>query len=184
MQDALRANDIAAMRQVIADGADINRKDRNGYPYLVMALMYRYYEIAKLLVESGADVNLAGRGNMTAIGRAVSSGNVELVRMLIDRGADVNSTVSPDEITPLHFACLSARMKHYTEEMRTSIVSMLIHAGADPNARDEWESREFAAPHLPLRPPGYRSPVARGRRRSGRNRRSGGEERLRRQNVA
>ena len=106
MQNALKENDIAAMRKVIADGAD---------------------------------VNLRGKNDMTAIGRAVSSGNVEMVRMLIEYGADVNVTEPPVMITPLHWACRadSRLKKHYTEDVRTSIVSMLIDHGADVNAADK-----------------------------------------------
>ncbi|MDD4197616.1 MAG: ankyrin repeat domain-containing protein [Syntrophorhabdaceae bacterium] len=143
MQNAIKENDIALMREAIADGADVNRKDRDGYPYLTRALLESYYDIgyydiAKLLIESGVDVNLRGKNDMTAICRAVSSGNVEMVRMLIEYGADVNVAEPPVMITPLHWACRadSRLKKHYTEDVRTSIVSMLIDHGADVNARE------------------------------------------------
>ena len=105
MQNAIKENDIALMREAIADGADVNRKDRDGYPYLIRALLESYYDIgyydiAKLLIESGVDVNLRGKNDMTAICRAVSSGNVEMVRMLIEYGADVNVAEPPVMITP------------------------------------------------------------------------------------
>ncbi|MDD4197689.1 MAG: ankyrin repeat domain-containing protein [Syntrophorhabdaceae bacterium] len=159
MQNAIKENDIALMREAIADGADVNRKDRDGYPYLIRALLESYYDIgyydiAKLLIERGADVNLRGKNDMTAIGRAVSSGNMEMVRMLIEYGADVNVTEPPVMITPLHWtfhwACRadSRLKKHYTEDVRTSIVSMLIDHGAFGVKSVRYQSIEKGFGHL------------------------------------
>lgn len=139
MQNALKENNVDAMRGAIADGADINGMDRYGDPYLVAAMYLRYHDIAKLLIEAGADVNLRGRSYTMAIGRAVSSGNAEIVRMLIEHGADVNLAEPPVMITPLHWACRAdVRVKRrYTEDTRAIVVSMLLAAGANVNARDK-----------------------------------------------
>ena len=56
------SNDMEAARWLIANGADVDAKDKYGRTPLHMAVIGRYAEVAKLLIDNGADVNAKNEG--------------------------------------------------------------------------------------------------------------------------
>jgi ankyrin repeat protein len=67
--DAAEQGDIEAVKQHLADGADVNAKDR-GWTPLLKAAWHGHKEITELLIAEGADVN--AKGNSPRFGRAVN----------------------------------------------------------------------------------------------------------------
>ena len=106
---AALAGNIEAVKQAIADGADVNAK-RFGLTPLHEAAKGQHSgpgghtDIAELLIANGADVNatddfLNGR---TPLSVAARYGNKETAELLIAEGADVNAKAN-DGKTPLDY---------------------------------------------------------------------------------
>ena len=94
---------IEAVKQAIADGADVNAKNNDGVTPLLLATTWDYKEIVELLIGEGADVNEWDDIGSTPLLVAARKGHKEIAELLIDNGADVNAK---DEIgeTPLDYA--------------------------------------------------------------------------------
>jgi|TARA_B100002003_G_scaffold82034_1_gene76522 ankyrin repeat protein len=102
--DAARNGNIEAVKQAIADGADVNAKDgKGGGTALIFASYDGNTEIAKLLISKGADVNAKSKYGYTPLNRAAGNGQKAIVELLIGNGAHVNMK-DDDGHTPLNFA--------------------------------------------------------------------------------
>ena len=66
MRAALDGN-TESVRELINQGADINRRDDSGRTALMFAVVNRHYETMKLLLEHGADVNARSKQGGTAL---------------------------------------------------------------------------------------------------------------------
>jgi len=65
MIDAARDGDLDALKQLLADGADVHERDEQGWTPLNYAAGRGDAAAVKLLLEHGADVALTGRDNRT-----------------------------------------------------------------------------------------------------------------------
>jgi uncharacterized protein len=88
--DAVRRNNIEAVRLLLTAGAEINLKDDEGRSPLRICVEKEYLEMARLLLLCGASktINEAVAGGMTALGLAAYWLNVDMVRLLLAHGAD------------------------------------------------------------------------------------------------
>lgn len=127
VNDALRraasAGDTASVRQLIAEGADVNAQDSYGYTALISAAWKGHLDTVRLLLDAGADPNLETSYGATALSSAARH-HPEIVRMLLDAGADVDKGVALVEAAWIG---------------RHEIVRMLIEAGADVNVQTKYE---------------------------------------------
>lgn len=121
--DAVRARDLAAVRRLIAMGADANAVLPGDGSPLIEAARHGELEIVQLLLQAGADPNLAVRGDGAPLIQASLSGNLAVVRLLVERGADIEVFVPGDE-TPLINAAQAGHL---------DIVSYLVERGANVN---------------------------------------------------
>jgi cytohesin len=138
---------------LIAEGANVNAKDKLGDTSLQVAAYQGHKEIAELFIDNGADVNakadngktpldwadgetadiLRKHGGKTgdwlnagkSIHKAARAGHIEAVKQHIDAGTDVNAK---DEygMTPLYGAAASGHKE---------VSELLINKGADVNAK-------------------------------------------------
>ena len=92
LHKACDKGNIEAVKQFLADGADVNVKDKDGGTPLSYAAFEGHKEIAELLIEKGADVNATGESGRTPLHNA-GSWNKETIELLIAKGADVNAEV-------------------------------------------------------------------------------------------
>jgi hypothetical protein len=76
---------------LLAKGADVNARLRDGYTSLTMACRGDHWDVAKVLIANRADVNIATGNGYTALIFAASEGQLEIVESLIANGADINA---------------------------------------------------------------------------------------------
>ena len=88
---------------LIAKGADVHEKAKDGTTPLLIATLLGHKEIAELLIAEGANVNAKDMNGLTPLHRATYQGYKEIAELLIAKGADVNAK---DDIgyTPVDWA--------------------------------------------------------------------------------
>jgi ankyrin repeat protein len=106
IHEAAKAGNIEAVKQAIADGADVNAKDFAGATPLHRAAQEGHNEIAELLIAKGADVNAKrSDGGWTPLHFVATK---EIAELLIAAGADVNAKDDRGD-TPLNWANRAVR---------------------------------------------------------------------------
>jgi ankyrin repeat protein len=123
--NAIRQNDLAQLKQLLAAGSDVNLRDPRGSTPLMQAAAIGSLEAMKLLLKAGADVNAKNGLDATALIWGAS--DPAKVRLLVDAGAGVNAR-SKIGRTPL---VIAAGSPGSTESVR-----LLLSKGADPKAAD------------------------------------------------
>ncbi len=133
-----RTGRVAAVRALLVGGADIDAADAwRGQTPVMWAAAENHVPVMRLLLEAGAAVDAPSSGGFTALMFAVRQDARDALRLLVAAGAGVNVRM-PDPAAraagrpPATGSVLSMAVTigHYTA------ASMLLDAGADPNARD------------------------------------------------
>jgi len=113
LHKACAKGNIEAVKQLLADGADVNA--RNNWQQTPLGLAacrdekgYYHKEIVKLLIAKGANVNAKDEFGHSPLHSATSEGLKEIAELLIAEGADVNamSVFVGRDMTPLDWATL------------------------------------------------------------------------------
>lgn len=104
LMEAVRQNNVEAVRSLLKAGANPNVGDYWKDAPLLQAVRQDNLEAAQLLLDQGAVPDIKGRG-YTPLGIAAKNGNVPLVKMLLRAQADPNRK-NDDGDTPLHGATL------------------------------------------------------------------------------
>ena len=137
MDPRLRAaalkRDLAALDRALAEGADPNAMDADGYTPLIFAVCNNNTDCVAKLIEAGAHPDCYTDKGRTPLNSAASSGYTETIRVLLAGGAQVDF-VPPTHIygayTPLHYAIDFGHAR---------AIRALLAAGADANRRTESE---------------------------------------------
>ena len=150
---AVEKGNLADVKQLISDGADVNARDKYGNTPLIYAAAYGYLDLVKYLVSKGADVNVKGNRGNTPLIFAAGNGYLEIVKFLVSKGADVNVRGWMGQ-TPLYYAVKggyfeivkyliskgadvdAAALLCAVDEGYLPIVKYLVSEGANVNARD------------------------------------------------
>jgi len=143
--EAVRAKDIAAVRELIALGADVNTVVVGDGSPLIEAARRGRMDIVQALLTAGADPNLAVRGDGAPLIQASLSGHLDIVQALVARGANVEIFVPGDE-TPLINAAQAGSLP---------IVAYLVEHGADVNRAVEANEGEMRSPLSQARKNGH-----------------------------
>jgi ankyrin repeat protein len=123
---AVRDNDEAKVRALLAAGADARAATRLGVTPLQLAAVNGDPAIARLLLAAGADANVVLPEGETILMTAARTGNPELVTLLLDRGADINAREKWYGETALIWAAA---------EDHAEAIRVLVARGADPDGR-------------------------------------------------
>jgi ankyrin repeat protein len=124
LQSVMR-NDIEAVRELLATGADIDQRNTYGHTPLIIALNYDYPELARLLISEGADINIRGEDGATAL-IAAAGNSQELTELLLSKGADVQARMANG--TGAFTQCINGILM---ERVPLALAETLLLHGAD-----------------------------------------------------
>ncbi len=128
LMQAVKADNAAQVRQLIAAGVDVNAADASGDIPLIMAAYLGHTEITRLLLEAGADVTAVDSGmKATALHAAAYAGRTEPARLLIQHGIAIDAQGPYNGYTALH----DAIWQNNVESAR-----VIVEAGADLTLRN------------------------------------------------
>jgi len=123
LMDAVKSNDVAAVRQLVAQSTDVNEKDASQDVPLIMAAYMGHDEIVKALLEAGADVTAVDPGmKATALHAAAYAGRTGAAHLLIEYGIEIDKQGPYNGYTALHDAVW---------QNNVDTAEVLINAGAN-----------------------------------------------------
>jgi ankyrin repeat protein len=129
--DAVKAQDPAAVRGLLANRADVHAAEADGFTALHWAAQRNSPEIVDLLLASGANPRTANRYNVTPLHMAAVNGSAPVLERLLDAGADPNETALEGQ-TPLMTAALSGG---------ADAVRLLLTRGARVDATEPYRGQ-------------------------------------------
>ena len=88
---AVEQGDVAAVKSLLAAGADVKAKDPAGWPPLLRAATTGNLAVAQLLLDAGAEVNAANADGNTPLMGAALAGSRPLAELLLQKGARVDA---------------------------------------------------------------------------------------------
>jgi ankyrin repeat protein len=124
--DASRRDDAAAVKALLASGADVNTRSGDGSTALHWAAQNDDLAMANALIGKGAKVDAATDLGITPLWVAATNSDTAMALRLLEARADPN-IAPPTDGTPLMVA---ARLGN------VEVVKALLAHGADPNAKE------------------------------------------------
>ncbi|MEO7107787.1 MAG: ankyrin repeat domain-containing protein [Rhodoferax sp.] len=156
---AAKAGRVERVAALIAEGAAVNSRDRNGDSPLNMAAAKGNEALVDVLIHAGADVNLANISGVTPLMGAAFISNARIVHVLIAAGASIDPVDRVKKNAAIYAAgngcsaCLAEFLQagtHVNGRLdndatllmwaagygRESVVSYLLTQGADRSLKD------------------------------------------------
>lgn len=136
LEAAIRADDLAAVTDLVRSGVDVNRFTPEGLTPLMIASGFGQSQMVDLLLTAGAQVLAVDpRAGATALHKAALSGNPDVVKLLLDHGAFI------DQQSPIlgHTALMDAVVYKYE-----SVAQLLLKRGARTSITNHWHETALA----------------------------------------
>jgi ankyrin repeat protein len=127
---AVKEGNLAAVRSLIGQRADINAREVDGTTALHWATQLANLAAIDLLISAGANVNAVNRYGVTSLSLAARQGNAALLTALFDAGADLRIADSAE--AEGQTLLMQAARTGSVEAIR-----LLVAHGADVNAREQ-----------------------------------------------
>ena len=125
--DAAMRGDLAAVRALLRDGADVNAAHGDGMTALHWAAERGEPQIAEVLLYAGANIGAVTRiGHYTPLHLAGKAGSALVIEMLLAAGGEVDRRTTTG-VTALHLAAASGS---------AAAVGLLLDHGAEIDARE------------------------------------------------
>lgn len=160
---AAEAGHEHAVALLLRAGANVDKKDQEGWTPLHRASKQGKESIVRLLLSHKADCNVPDQGGWTALHCAAAGGHVETTLKLLDGGADMYAK-SQDGLTPVDV--VSNNLRRHPENMKLGAVERILnkHMGdlqkkklpgassglaprsADSSVLQTWPSKPGASP--------------------------------------
>jgi ankyrin repeat protein len=125
--DAAAKRDIAAVKALLGQKADVNAQQADGATALQWAAYNNDLAMADALIAAGAKVSLPNREGATPLYLASIEGSAPMIERLLKAGADVNQP-GPEGETPLMLAARNGTLP---------AIKVLLDHKADVNAKDK-----------------------------------------------
>ncbi|MDG2222556.1 MAG: ankyrin repeat domain-containing protein [Rubripirellula sp.] len=137
---AARNGDLEAVKQAIADGAELDGTSPNSYTAFGYAVGGGHRDIMDYLHEKGAEIDKATRFNKTPLMLAVGAGQGEIATWLIQQGADIDTRLE-------HGGNLVHEAVFWRQP---EMLELVIKHGADVNAvtKDQGSGLHWTAGRL------------------------------------
>ncbi len=87
---AVVKGNVAKVEQLVKKGADVNMKNKEDVPLLVVAAEYGHLAVLRVLLDHGALMSSETELGDTALIRAAANGHEDIVQELISRQSDIN----------------------------------------------------------------------------------------------
>lgn len=124
---AVRANDVAKVRSLLADGTSPNQSDEDGATTgMHIAAESGNLQLMAILYKAGGDVNERDPIGSTPLDHAAEHDQVEAAKLLIQMRARVDQQ-NKNGMTPLMYAARTGDIE---------LVRLLLEGGANPNILD------------------------------------------------
>ena len=121
LHKAAHFGDLSALGRLIAQGADLEKRDKAGRTALHIATFASNEKIVRLLAEAGANLNALENQAYDIVTIAAVANDLELLDLALDLGANAGNITSPYEGTALIAA---SHLGHF------NVVKRLIEGGA------------------------------------------------------
>jgi ankyrin repeat protein/tetratricopeptide (TPR) repeat protein len=125
--DAAENGQIQKLKKVIAQGADVNFKNKYKETPLILACWKGHSACVKTLLDNGAKVNLRNSNGTPALGPATQAGHLKIIELLLAAGAPVNSRINNHGGTALMLAAIHGH---------TDATVLLLNRGANVEAKN------------------------------------------------
>jgi hypothetical protein len=138
LHEAVYANDLAAVKRLIAAGADVRAPSALGATPMMLAAVTADTGIIRALLDAGADPDSTNAEGQTALMVVARTGNVEAARLLLREGARVNAKETWGGQDALMWAAAQGQPE---------MIRLLLSRGAQVNARStvrHWQRRVTA----------------------------------------
>jgi len=89
-EKAITRGDLAEIDRLLADGAEVDARDRYGQSGLLIAARLGHREVVERLIGHGADLNRTAKFRLSPLMFAAMNGHADIARLLVDAGADVS----------------------------------------------------------------------------------------------
>jgi ankyrin repeat protein len=129
--DAAKKEDLAAVRALIAQRANVNATSSDGSSALLWAAYHGDADMARTLIAAGAAINAPNKYGLTPLLQASRTGAASVMQVLLRAGADPKWS-HPDGETPLMAAAHAGSLDG---------VRMLLESGANVNAADSYQGQ-------------------------------------------
>lgn len=127
LDDAIQKEDVAAVRQLVEQGANLEATDGAGQTPLHHAVAVGNLDIMLILIGHHANVTVADNDGNKPMHIAAAKGRPQAVKLLHAQGAQINEP-NKEGLTPPHLAA---------REGRAAALEALLEAGADVNGLDQ-----------------------------------------------
>jgi len=163
--DAIKADDVAGAKALLAKGVDVNARAGDGATALHWAVYQENPEALRLLLGAGASVNTANDLGVTPLWIAASNASTAMISALLEAGGNPNLAPATGG-TPLMLASRQGDVASVkaligrgatvnaveeangqtalmwaVAEQRAAVVDLLVQAGADVHARSKSAKR-------------------------------------------
>ena len=124
--EAAKGDNIAAVQQLLQEGANTAARDSDGNTALLWAADKGRIDIVKLLLDKGANIEAKDSSGNTVLLGAAYDGKTEMVKLLLKRGANIEAD---NDIG--YTALITA-----AHEGQAEVVKLLLDKGANIEAKD------------------------------------------------
>ena len=139
---SLYYNNFEIFKTLVENGANIDKVNDRGEPFIVNAIRRERFDIVKYLVEKGIDPAMKyeleeyyPNVNISLLAGTLYNSDTEMAKYLIEQGADVNTPIPSEDGYPL--------LLQAVDNGNTSLVKLLIEKGADTTVVNKEKKTVF-----------------------------------------